>query len=244
MREDMFKVIVERPRHASRFGTKPKLRFLDKDDWRPRVTGKQVLRGHKAMHKHLSENLAPLKRCLFKQRGRKWDDVFSDICQHLDTGSTVKMHVREHLDDYVIKNVSVDDCGMHYDMESLPRGTPDYWYADLYVCPNDGRLKESEKLREKLGLKKSRYSFRWYCDSQIETNQLIQLNDTKYLVQIREIWFEIDTDEKPQNTNKALLDILKKAPHIGCYGWNVISKKQLSKKELRKHGLKNGGEYE
>ncbi len=245
MREDMFKVIVERPRSGRSRATKSKLRYLDQDDGRPRITGHRLVNEHTGATKHLNENLAPLRRYLFKQRGRKWDDVFSEICARLDTGSTVKMHVREHLDDFVIRNIRVDKDGMYWGTGrwGSPK-SPQNWYADLYVCPIDGCLKESEKLRQKLGIHKRRYSFRWYCDNQIKTNQLLKLSDTKYLVQIRKIWFEINTDKKPENTNQALFDILKKAPHIGYYGWKIISKKQLSSKELKKHGLKNGGGYE
>jgi len=93
MREDMFKVIVERPRRGRSWAKKTKLRYLKEDDGRSRVSGKRIaIEGGR--RKWLNENLAPLKRYLFKQRGRKWDDVFSEICDHLDTGSTVKMHVR------------------------------------------------------------------------------------------------------------------------------------------------------
>jgi len=90
MREDMFKVIVERPRWGSRHATKTKLRY-DKCEGRSRVTGRR-LAIETGYRKSLNENLAPLKRYLHKQVGRRWDDVFSEICQRLDTGSTVKMH--------------------------------------------------------------------------------------------------------------------------------------------------------
>ena len=91
MREDMFKVIVERPRQSWGKPLKTKIRYVK--DGRHRITGRRIACEH-GDQKWLNENLAPLKRYLFKQRGRKWDDVFSEICARLDTGSTVKMHVR------------------------------------------------------------------------------------------------------------------------------------------------------
>ena len=59
MREDMFKLIVERPRHGSRYAKKSKLRY-DKCEDRSRVTGRR-LAIETSYAKHLNENLAPLK---------------------------------------------------------------------------------------------------------------------------------------------------------------------------------------
>ena len=139
MREDMFKVIVERPRwgHSAR---SEKIRHLKQDDGRMRLSGKRMA-FERSGTKSLNENLAPLKRYLFKQRGRKWDDVFSEICARLDTGSTVKMHVREHLEDFVMIKVRVDENGQYWGTGhwGSPSG-PTSWWPKLYVCPHDGRL--------------------------------------------------------------------------------------------------------
>ena len=102
MREDMYKVVINRPRHASRFATKAKLRYLAGHDVPSRITGKQIFRyKKKAITKSFSDHVMPLKRYLFSQRGGKWDDVFSEVCARLDTGSTVKMHVHEHIDQFI-----------------------------------------------------------------------------------------------------------------------------------------------
>ncbi|MFD2138438.1 hypothetical protein ACFSLT_30010 [Novosphingobium resinovorum] len=50
-------------------------------------------------------------RYLRRQRGRRWDAVFSEICAKLDTGSTVKMHVREHVEDFVLTRISIRRYG-------------------------------------------------------------------------------------------------------------------------------------
>ena len=84
MREDMFRVIVERPRRTRGKPLKTKIRYV-KDD-RHRITRRRIA-CERGDQKWLNENLAPLKRYLFKQRGRKWDNVFSEIRARLDTVS-------------------------------------------------------------------------------------------------------------------------------------------------------------
>ena len=87
MREDMFKVIVERPRWGSRHAARSKLRY-DKVPDRKHATGRRMVLESEGWTKCLNENLAPLKRYLSKQVGRPWDKVYSEICEHLDTSST------------------------------------------------------------------------------------------------------------------------------------------------------------
>jgi len=253
MREDMFKVIVGRPRVGSR-AKNAKIRFLKDDDCRKRVSGRRL--AHDQMGtKWLNENLAPLKRFLFKQRGRKWDDVFSEICKHLDTGSTVKMHVREHLDDFVMVKVRIDENGDYWGCHGWGPEPPIRWWTDLYVCPKDGCLKETTALYTQLGLEKPK---RFRRTTKKPPESLKILSDTHYLVRKKGIWYEVKTDVQPKEgngfdysygeLNKVLFDAIPFRPGPGQteiwipQRWSVVSKKQLSKKELKKHGLKNGGD--
>ncbi len=48
-----------------------------------------------------NENLAPLRRYLERQVGRQWDKVYSEIAERLRPTSTVQQHVRDHLSDFV-----------------------------------------------------------------------------------------------------------------------------------------------
>jgi len=144
MRDDMFKVIVERPRWGSRWIESPK---LDRDKYRDR--GSIGLRRHvkeqKRAHKGFNENLAPLARFLRSRCGRRWDDVYAEICANLDTGSTVKMHVRQHLDDLVHRRISYGRKGeLLNDGWMLKQGPGKSVWDDLYVDPDDGILKNAE----------------------------------------------------------------------------------------------------
>ena len=112
MRDDMFKVIVERPRCGRAWAVKSKARY-DRLPERSHVTGRRLAL-EVGSTKGLNENLAPLKRYLHKQVGRPWDKVFSEICATLDTGSTVKQHVREHIEDFSMVKVGVAADGSFY----------------------------------------------------------------------------------------------------------------------------------
>ena len=96
MRDDMDKVIVERPRSGWRVQG-------DGRNWRnSNEAGSRV--GMKRGYKHrkwLNENLAPLKRWLHKQVHRPWDKVYAELCSGIDRRSTVQAHIFEHIDDFV-----------------------------------------------------------------------------------------------------------------------------------------------
>lgn len=142
MRADMFKVIVERPRVGSRHASSPKL----KRDRNPDL--KQIgLERHALVAtpyaKYLNENLAPLVRFLRSRRGRRWDDVYSEICAGIDTRSAVKAHVRLHLDDLVLSRISIGRHGEWMADGRIVEG-PSRWYRrrTFFVDPRDGILKD------------------------------------------------------------------------------------------------------
>jgi len=98
MREDMAKVLVERPRRGGggsyRRGMLREWQRLPLDEWPQKERMKH--RWGKCP-KWLNENLAPLRRFLRSSRGRKWDDVYGEICQQINRKSTVQQHVLQHL---------------------------------------------------------------------------------------------------------------------------------------------------
>lgn len=74
MREDMYKVIVERPRRGGSYSRDGR-RFRASED-APTKVG--MRKGYGSL-KYLNENLAPLRRYLERQAGRPWNLVFSDV---------------------------------------------------------------------------------------------------------------------------------------------------------------------
>jgi hypothetical protein len=142
MRDDMFKVIVERPRWGASHAASPKLKRMPQTD-AIHIGLKRHARIGAPYTKSLNENLAPLVRYLRRQRGRRWDAVFSEICAKLDTGSTIKMHVREHIEDFVLTRISIGLYG-EWMFEGHVLGRRGRWFRrrELFVDPRDGVLKD------------------------------------------------------------------------------------------------------
>ena len=133
MRDDMSKVIVERPRFKPRraSGCPPK---IDADSDLPAFIGMKRLHKERQNYKTLNENLAPLKRYLFKQVGRPWNKVYSEISEHLRADNPVQQHVRDHLKDFVEINPR---CGLTSRYSILGK---ELWWQPLYVHPDNGLL--------------------------------------------------------------------------------------------------------
>ena len=103
MRDDMCKVIVERPRRGGgQDGARP---FRNSED-RPARIGMRV--GYRN-RKWLNENLAPLRRWLGRQVHRPWDKVYAELTAGIDRRNTVQDHIYTHLDDYVERNARLVD---------------------------------------------------------------------------------------------------------------------------------------
>jgi hypothetical protein len=98
MRKDMAKVLVERPRLID--STEHRGRKLP-DELLPKSLGVRRAVREAGGFKQLNENLAPLRRYLERQVGRPWNKVFSDIAANLKSTSTVQQHVRDHINDFV-----------------------------------------------------------------------------------------------------------------------------------------------
>lgn len=71
MREDMYKVIVERPRHGSRMSTRDGRIFRESEN----APFKLGMKKGYANRKWLNENLSPLKRWLQSQVNRPWNQA-------------------------------------------------------------------------------------------------------------------------------------------------------------------------
>jgi hypothetical protein len=97
MREDMFKVIVERPRWGSRMRTREGRRYRASED----VASKMGMKQGYVRRKYLNENLSPLKRWLEAQANRPWDKVYAELCANIDRRNTVQEHIFAHIDSFV-----------------------------------------------------------------------------------------------------------------------------------------------
>jgi hypothetical protein len=137
MRNDMKKVLTERPRAHSSWRyrdvrAKQNNAARDLDDL-PHFQGMRRPYGWDT--KEFSDLLGPLIRYLRSCIGRKWDDVWSEICQQL-SNNTVDSHLKEHvMMEVETKTVLVDGevlCHSRFGVLRSPHR--------LYVDPSSGRL--------------------------------------------------------------------------------------------------------
>jgi hypothetical protein len=130
MRNDMAKVIVERPRIPAFNCRKGRTQALDDLPAHEGMRWSHALRGDR---KELNENLTPLRRYLERQVGRPWNKVYPEIAARLRVDNTVQQHVRDHLRDFVAVTPRRAIGGWRSRASGL-------WYQRLYVDPITGLL--------------------------------------------------------------------------------------------------------
>jgi len=183
MREDMARVIVERPRnggHNNRPGRRQEYGDLPAHEGMRRPW---ALRGDE---KGLNENLAPLRRYLARQVGRPWSKVYSEIAAHLRVDSAVQQHVRDHLRDFVAVTPRRNIGNWH---ASFRGGL---WWQELYVDPATGLLCRTDRLpEEKARLRAERNRTR-------PPVERIALTENRELRLIKGIWYELQIAPLPE----------------------------------------------
>lgn len=140
MRDDMNKVLVERPRCGWR--TRKLARGKIKqagEDYPQRIGVRKQRKTNGTESKYLNENLAPLKRFLAKQVGRPWNTVYSELRENVSPSNAVQMHILEHVEDFVAKP-SLGKQGewiwpRRFAWSQGPRT------GQLYIHPRDGLVK-------------------------------------------------------------------------------------------------------
>ena len=116
MRADMVKVIVERERRGGNRNyhwARSRKKFKDKDI-EEAITYESMNKRHSdrdGMRKELNENLNPLRNFLYRQVGRPWDKVYSELNQFVNVKNAVQAHIRQHLYQFVELHAVKDDNG-------------------------------------------------------------------------------------------------------------------------------------
>jgi hypothetical protein len=245
MREDMAKMICE----CLRVGDKTKYRQHRRKSKHISEDGENQPR-HESMRKwavvnwggkEFGENLAPLYRYLDKQVNRPWDNVFSEICEHIKMDSTVQRHIREHVEMHVNLHVTVEG-GKIYSKGYSWGGSLGYplRVRELYVCPKSGILKAVKKGQGT--------DYRFKPRPKVK---IVWTDNNHQLHQINNIWYEVELDKIENWNNKKMMalydaitgfgesDHRKLKEVYGIDGFYGSSKRQLSSKELRSRGLEN-----
>lgn len=241
MRDDMAKVIVERPRayrghkarggckyprHSSRSGNEHKLETL------PQCQGMRAPHQRRNL-KSLNENLVPLGRYLRSQVGRPWNKVFSEISEHLSVRSAVQKHVFEHLENFVSFVVEERNGELYGRQRNgvFSKIVPFRLWRSLYVCPKTGLLRSvNDRAKRK------------------DQNQK-KVSETLYLLRRRGIWYGVETRALPESIDqqRRCFDVVVRERvsttewyrrmHEIEYAWTLsryaVAMFQLSQKEKR-----------
>lgn len=258
MRDDMFKVIVERPRWGSRMRSREGRLYRASED----VPNKIGMKQGYVHRKSLNENLAPLKRWLESQVNRPWDKVYAELCANIDRRNTVQEHIFAHIDAFVERETRLID-GDVYVLSRWPRELQriDESRVTLYVHPVTGILRFN-KHRESWRKIRNRQ----WAKIDAETNAKQRgLNDTEQLHKIDCVWYHVTiatmAEGQPHHNAKTGLidttfpkhwDVMQKkmvsrscdskANSQNLFGKRYVyatAKRQLSNAELKRHQLNN-----
>jgi len=228
MRDDMFKVIVERPRLVN---SNP-----DKSDGRPFRNREEASRlGMKegwGNRKWLNENLRPLERFLHKQVNRPWDKVYGEIRAAIDSRSTVKQHILQHLEDFVAIRTQWDE-GPKGGRVLLPEhkwggGNPvplEESGMELFVHPRTGILLRNRHCLswdERQARKRRVYEAEKHVVRRI-------LTDRVQLHRIDGVWYEVTLEKLPPAREVVkIVDGVKKRKWEGEKRWDAVRKSWVS----------------
>lgn len=189
MREDMYKVIVERPRRGKEgYATAARLR---KDSDGPMRLGMRAAYGYRS----LNENLAPLRRYLHAQIGRPWNKVFGEICAGIDRRNTVQQHIHQHIRDFIAIDVDVRR-GQLIDLVARWgfHGSGPGIYQGLYVDPRT-RLIRPNKNHRPWRHRVAEHRRREQAEVAARRRKV---DERTYLLLLNEIWFSVEIDVLPE----------------------------------------------
>jgi hypothetical protein len=260
MRPDIAKVIVERPRPGSSRHVARRFRRIDPKAIALTDDDVEVLPsriGHKRAaalagdRKSLNENLSPLRRFLAKQVGRPWDKVWAEISAHMRPDNTVQQHVRDHVQDFVAyrtfaKNGRIFIGGRF----GGPQPLSDRSWPELFVDPRTGLLcrnkaRQSSRIRQRRLKADAARKLNGRLRSISHDRQLHLLDDGNWwevtLAPIPHIARPVADVPVADVIDRARLSDLAPAERYQRYGVYAISKRPLSRKELKSLRLRECG---
>ena len=137
-------IVIERPRSGRRVSLKKQTGFKKQLDYITQEASEDGLFNSylikpRNKSKYLSDHLGPLRRFLRSKVGKPWNDVYSELCDRLDSSTMAGQHVLAHVDDYVERHVELIDGVPHYkSRRHIP--LTNWRYIQLYVHPETGIL--------------------------------------------------------------------------------------------------------
>jgi hypothetical protein len=237
MREDMSKVVIERPRWGHSLpGYKTRLRIRrydpekDYDDLPRRISGSRskYIRGGEI--KFFSDLLGPLRRFLRSNIGRPWDQVYSEMKEFLDDRKVTGRHIFEHVDSEVETHAFIDPDGKAYTWGNSGR-EPVY---GLYVDLRSGLLRWSDTKPWWRNRGKSKGVAQKANRVRLSANAChVKMNGIWYFVEYRMFEKPVGCDQENEASPSISIPEISEKPIL------LFRKKQLNHKELKSARLKN-----
>ncbi len=268
MREDMGKVITERPRNNSRDRSRQKgIRKRDSKLPLEDHPKRAPLREKGGKNKQFTDVLGPLRGFVFRQIGRPFSKVFAEISKVLRPTGLSGSHAQDHLWDMLVTKVVIRDGkpyhsdargGYRKDSEGYRPIEYEGSFSDVaYVDPRDGIVKRAPK-----GL-----TFNQRFKQQVEIKPKgiwLNENDNKYYRKLFDCWFEITVKpliDSPQNNkyylnydnSDVVLDYLAKKENVKYTIFPIIRSnweltnfhgkpvRAIAKRQLSSNEIKNLG---
>lgn len=253
MREDMSKVVTERPRvgHSEpSVKTGRRIHRYDENEEYEDLPKREKYSMHrqtgKARSKCFSDLINPLLRYLRSNVGRPWDKVYSEMSEHLDFRKTTGRHIFEHVQRAVELHCYIGEDGKIYDQ---PGWKTPRLVQGLYVHPRTRLLcwKEPENWHQKHRAKIA-----------AQPVTCIPIAGNQYHIKLKGLWY-VATLEYSFRSREELQAAGYARPELfECFAYNpklkidryfwrdgdkrcywILSKRQLSTKELKAAKLSN-----
>jgi len=238
MREDMSKVVIERPRSGHSLpGYKTRLRVRrydpekDYEDTPKRVSGSRSKYVRAGETKYFSDFLSPLRRFLRTNVGRPWDKVYSEMRENLDDRKVTGRHVFEHVEMEVETHALIGGDGEVYILGYNGGLQPIYGF---YVDPRTGLLCWSDSRPPWKQRGKSKTDAQEVNHVRLSANTCyVKMSGIWYFIEFKNYENEDDRDQANQPLRSILIHEISSASLL------LLRKKQLSHKELKTAKLKN-----
>lgn len=208
-------------------------------------------------HKTFNDHLEPIRKLLVKNAGRPWSDVWSEVCEHADERSVAGHHLREHVWRYVEHHARKED-GAVYGPPRWSSVRPELRPGDLYVDPTTGALAQ---YRPEASRKNYWAKLTWGRLAPVTPPpKRVQAGPLRQYQLVNSCWFELFLAEVPDEPLFMAQDVFLRrqvsfgrdsyssdqSACIAAYGYvgngnklvYCAKKRQLSKSEIRKAGLK------
>ena len=140
--------LIECYRYGSSDPTKRKgykKRFVGQDFEKAR--NKEGIKLMSGGWKTQTDNLNPMIRFLEKSQGKFWDKVYSELCRTMDKNSVLGQHVFDHMWDFVVKDVYIENGRIYGFNKWGEEGElmSSRWRPRYYVHPKSGVLLKVKK---------------------------------------------------------------------------------------------------